>query len=169
MAELEKCNAKTNIELNKAYTNGDDKERTKRFQAMCLIMSAESDRYSVIWNNLNNSTLLGTENYTKTTTSAYDVLCYYKKPAPPCQVHAPPAAVPFFQSGDTEKNKTTKVKMCTSGIDHKSNGYYSASMEMRTIFCLRQGRDEPMEVYYRHFEVAISTSKLAECNATTHI
>ena len=74
---------------------------------MCLIMSADSDQYSGIWNNLKNSTLLGTENYNKTTTAAYNVLCRYKKPEPPRQVHAPPAAVTFFQSGDTEKNKTT--------------------------------------------------------------
>ena len=69
-------------------------------------MSDDSDQYSGIWNDLNNSTLLGTEKCPKTTTDAYDVLCCYKKPAPPCQVHAPPAVVTFFQSGDTEKNKT---------------------------------------------------------------
>ena len=34
----------------------------------------------------------------------------------------------------------TKLKMCTSIIDHTSNGYYSEVMAMRTIFCLRQGR-----------------------------
>ena len=74
---------------------------------MCPIMSTDSDRYSGIWNDLNNSTLLGTDNYPKNTTSAYDVLCCYKKPAPPHQVHTPPAAVTFFQSGDTDKDKTT--------------------------------------------------------------
>ena len=74
---------------------------------MCLIMSDDSDQYSGIRNDLNNSTLLGTDNYRKTTTAAYDVLCRYKKPAPPRQVHAPPAAVTFFHSGDTEKYKTT--------------------------------------------------------------
>ena len=74
---------------------------------MCLIMSAESDQYSGIWNNLNNSTLLGTENDLKTTTDTYDVLCCYNKQAPPRQVHAPPAEITCFQSGDTEKTKTT--------------------------------------------------------------
>ena len=47
-AELVKCNRRTHIELNKAYADGDDKDETKRFQAMCLIMSAELDRYSGI-------------------------------------------------------------------------------------------------------------------------
>ena len=74
---------------------------------MCLILSADSERYSGIWDELNNSTLLGTDNYPKTTTAAYDVLFCYNKPAPPRQVHAPPAAVTFVQSGDTEKNNTT--------------------------------------------------------------
>ena len=43
-AELENCNATTHIELNKSYADGDDENGTKRFQAMCLIMSADSDR-----------------------------------------------------------------------------------------------------------------------------
>ena len=42
-------------------------------------------------------------------------------------------------------------------------------MEMRTIFCTRQGTDEPTEVYYRKFEADISTAKLEKFNATTHI
>ena len=67
---------------------------------MCIIMSADSYQYSGIWNNLKNSTLLGTGNDPKTTTAAYDVICRYKKPAPPCQVHMPPVSVKFFQSGD---------------------------------------------------------------------
>ena len=74
-AELEKCNATTHIELNRSYADGDNEDDTKRFEAMCLIMSADLGRYSGIWNNLNNSTLLGTYNYPKTTTTAYDVLC----------------------------------------------------------------------------------------------
>ena len=74
---------------------------------MCLIMSAYSDWYSGIWKNLKNSTLLGTEDFPKTTTAAYDILFRYKKQASLCQVQAPPTAVIFFQSGDTDKNKTT--------------------------------------------------------------
>ena len=74
---------------------------------MCLIVSAESDRYSGFLNHLKNSALLGTDNYPKNTTDAYDVLCHYKKPAPSHQVQALPAAVTFVQSVDTEKNKTT--------------------------------------------------------------
>ena len=105
-SEVVKWNATTHIELNTAYTNGEYEYYTKRFQSMRLIMSAYSGRYSGIWNNLNNSTLLDTDNYPKTKTSAYNVLCFYKKQAPPRQVYAPPSAVIFFQSGDTEKNKT---------------------------------------------------------------
>ena len=74
---------------------------------MCLIMSADSDRYSGIWNYLKNTTLLGKDNYPKNRTAAYDVLCRYKKLSPPGQVHAPPAESTLVQSGDTEKNKTT--------------------------------------------------------------
>ena len=74
---------------------------------MCIIMSADLERYSGIWNDLNNITLLGTNNYPKTTTAAYDVLCRYKKMAPPRKLHAPPAAAIFVQSFDTDKNKTT--------------------------------------------------------------
>ena len=106
-AELAKCNVTTHIELSKAYADVYDEDGTNRFQTMCLIMSADSDQYSGIWNYLNNITLLGTEKYPKTTTAANDVLCRYKKPAPPHQVHAPPAAVTCAQSVDTEKNKTT--------------------------------------------------------------
>ena len=105
--ELENFNATTHMELNKAYTGGEDEDGTKRFQSICLIMSADSGRYSGIWNDLKNITLLGTYNYPKTTAAAYDVLCCYKKPAPPRQVHAPPAAVIFVQSDDTNKNNTT--------------------------------------------------------------
>ena len=61
----------------------------------------------MIWNDLKNITLLVTDNNPKPKIAAYDVLCRYKKPAPPCQVHAPPAAVTLVQSSDTEKNKTT--------------------------------------------------------------
>ena len=74
---------------------------------MCQIVYTDSDRYSIIWNNLNNSPLLGTDNYPKTTTAAYDVLCCYNKSTPPHQVHAPPEAVTFVQSGETGVNKTT--------------------------------------------------------------
>ena len=69
-SKLAKCNAITHIELNKAYADGDDEDGTKMFQEMCLIMSADSDQFSGIWNNLKNSPLLGTENYKKTTTVA---------------------------------------------------------------------------------------------------
>ena len=76
---------------------------------MCLIMFADLDIYSGIWNSLKNSNLLGTDNYPKTKTSTYNVLCNYKKLAPQNQVHAPPAAVTFVQSGIIDKNKTVPV------------------------------------------------------------
>ena len=41
-AELEKCNKTTHIELNKAYANGEDEDGIKMFQAMCLIVSVDS-------------------------------------------------------------------------------------------------------------------------------
>ena len=103
---LENFNATTHMELNKSYVDGDDKYCTKRFRAMCLIMSSELEQYSGIWKNLNNSILLGTENHPKTTTAAYNLLCCYKKPVQLRQVHVPPAAVTFVKSVDTEKNKT---------------------------------------------------------------
>ena len=59
--------------------------------------------------------------------------------------------------------------MCTSGIDNTSNGHYYSVMAMRNILCLRQGKDEPMEAYYRIFEAAISTADMEKCNATTNM
>ena len=75
-AEMEKRNATTHVELNKDYVDGDNGYGTKRFQEMCLIMSSDSGLYSGIWKDLNNSTLIGTDNYTKTTTATYNVLCH---------------------------------------------------------------------------------------------
>ena len=40
---------------------------------------------------------------------------------------------------------------------------------MSTIFCQRQGSNEPAEAYCRIFESAISMSELEKCNATTHM
>ena len=81
--DLEKCNATTHMELNKAYADENDGDITKRFQALCLIVYSESDRYSGIWNDLKNSTLTGTEKYPKTPTAIYHVLYHYKKLMPP--------------------------------------------------------------------------------------
>ena len=41
--DLEKWFATTHMGLNKSYANGEDEDGTKRFQAMCLIMSYGSD------------------------------------------------------------------------------------------------------------------------------
>ena len=79
MDELVKCNTTNHVELNKTYECGGDEDSTERFQAMWLITSSNSEWYSGIWNDLNNTTLLGTDNYPITKTSAYDVLCRYKK------------------------------------------------------------------------------------------
>ena len=75
------------------------------FQAMCLIMSADLGFYSGICYDLNNITLLGGDNYPRTTTAAYYLRFHYKKIIPQRQVCAPSAAKTFVQSGDTEKNK----------------------------------------------------------------
>ena len=42
-------------------------------------------------------------------------------------------------------------------------------MAMRTILCMRQGRDKPTEAYYKIFEAAISMSHLGRFNSTTHM
>ena len=83
MAKLEKCNATTYMELNKTYMRGDEKYGTKKFQAMCLIISADLDQYSGIWNNHKNITLMETDIYPKTTPDACDILCCYKETIPP--------------------------------------------------------------------------------------
>ena len=70
-AELAKWNATTHMEINNTYTGEDGEGGAQRFQEMCLIVSAEYEWYSGIWNNLNNITLLGTEKYPRTTTAAY--------------------------------------------------------------------------------------------------
>ena len=84
MDELAKCNATTQMELNKAYENGDNENCIKKIQEMCIIMSTDSDICSDIWNDMKNINLLVTYNFPQTTTSTYDVLCCYKKPASPC-------------------------------------------------------------------------------------
>ena len=48
---------------------------------------------------------MGTENYPRTITTAYYLLCGYKKTTPQRQVHAPPASVVSVQYYDTENNK----------------------------------------------------------------
>ena len=87
--------------------DGNDEDGTNKFQEMAIIMFADSDRYSVIFYDVKNRTLLGIESYTKTTTPAYYVMCGYKKSSWPRQVYKPHAAVTFVQSSDTEKNTTT--------------------------------------------------------------
>ena len=129
--------------------DGDNKYGTKRFQSIFLIMSADSDRYSGIWNNLKNSTFLVTDSYPKITTAAYNVLCQYKKPAPPRQVYAPPAAVTFIQIGDTEKNNTTPgndgryflevTSYCCQETGHYAGNFPSSAANTRTGTQTQQG------------------------------
>ena len=52
----------------------DDDDGTKIFQAICLMMSADSEWYLGIWNDPKNITLLGTDIYPKTTTDVYNIL-----------------------------------------------------------------------------------------------
>ena len=61
-----------------------------------------------------------------------------------------------------------KNKMCTSGIYHTSNKYYSADMAMRTIFFLWQGWDKLTKACYWMFEAAASTAKIEKFTSTTH-
>ena len=43
------------------HGGGGDDNIAKRFEAMCLLVSADSEKYSGIWDKLKNSTLLSTE------------------------------------------------------------------------------------------------------------
>ena len=94
-SELKKCTSTKHVYINKTYTGGDDENITKKLLAMCLLMSDDYEWYSGIWNDLNKSALLGMENYPKTPTSAYAVLCHYKNPAPQRQAHTPPRVAKF--------------------------------------------------------------------------
>ena len=62
----------------------------------------------------------------------------------------------------------SKNKMCTSRIDHTSNGYYSTVMYTRNIFFLRQWKYEATEAYYRWFDEFIFTDELEKCTATMY-
>ena len=43
-SDLEECKATSQMELNKAYENGDNEDGTKRLQEMFLIMYADSNQ-----------------------------------------------------------------------------------------------------------------------------
>ena len=92
------------MELNRTHTVGRDDDGTKKFQSMCLLMMDYSELLSVMWYDLKNNTLLGTENCSNTPTGAYDVLCQYNKLTPPHQRHATPGAVTFVQHDNTGRN-----------------------------------------------------------------
>ena len=62
----------------------------------------------------------------------------------------------------------TNNKMCTPGIYHTSNGYYSSVMSTRTIFLLQKGQDKPTKYYYRRFEATISMAEIAKRTAMKH-
>ena len=81
------------------------------FQKMCLIMSSESERYSGIWYDLNNITLLDTYNYTKNPTAVNDVLCHYKNLAPQLQSHTPPEVVTFVHIDNEKIERQSEEKM----------------------------------------------------------
>ena len=107
--ELAKFTTKKHVELNNTYPGGDNINSTKRFQAMCLLISADSERYSGTWDDLKNSTLLGKWNYPNNPTTAYGILCPWNKPEPQRQVHTTPRAVLFIQSDNTNNGKTVPV------------------------------------------------------------
>ena len=66
------------MELNKTYVGGNNDNITNRFQVIGLLVPDYSEKYSVIWYDLNNSTLLGTDNYPNNPTANYDIFCRYK-------------------------------------------------------------------------------------------
>ena len=43
-SDMEKCTAMTHMEIYKTYMEGDDYNVTKRFQAMCLLMSVDYEQ-----------------------------------------------------------------------------------------------------------------------------
>ena len=49
------------------------------------------------------------------------------------------------------------------------DGYYSAFISMRAIFCSREVWDEPTKAYYWRFEAAISAYVLSKCTSTKHV
>ena len=69
------------MELKKTYTGVDDENDTNLIQVMCILVSDDSEQYSGIWDDLNNITLLGTENYKKTTTAVYEPFCRNNNPS----------------------------------------------------------------------------------------
>ena len=81
--ELEKYTETTLTELNRTYTGGEANNGTSKFQARRFLLLANSKRFSGVWNNLKNITLLGTGNYPKTPTAAYNILFWHKNLTPP--------------------------------------------------------------------------------------
>ena len=115
--KIEKFTATTHMKLNKTYAVGKDDNVTKRFQDMCLILSADCELYSGTWFYLNNITLLVTENDPNTPTSAYDVLSRYKKLTPQWQSHTSPRAVTLVQSNNANRSKVVSGNYGRSFVD----------------------------------------------------
>ena len=78
-----------------------DNSSTKRLQAVCLLMFADSEWLSSVCNYTKNNTLLVRYNVPKTPTVAHKIIYWYKKPTPPRQTHAPPGVVTIFHHDDT--------------------------------------------------------------------
>ena len=59
--ELEKFTATTHTELNRTYEGGgdNDDDGTRRFQEMCLLIPANSERFSGLCSGINNNAPLG--------------------------------------------------------------------------------------------------------------
>ena len=107
-----------NVELNNTYAQGGgDGNITIRFQEMCLLISADSKRYSGILDDSKNSTLLGMDNYQNNPTTTYGVLWYYKNPTPQRQSHTPPRDLTFIQSYNTSNINTVPGNDGRSFVD----------------------------------------------------
>ena len=126
-----------NAPVTKQDTHGGDNDnRAKRFQDMCLFMSNDSERFSGIWNDLDNNTLMNIENYPKTPDTANDVLCLHRNLTPPHKAHAPPGAVSFVQHGNTGSN-TVPVNYRQSFIEvtcylYHQMGHYAGNFPSYT-------------------------------------
>ena len=55
---------------------GNTGDSAKRFYDMCLLIFAESEKLSDLWNDLKNNTILGMEYYPNIPTATYKSLCF---------------------------------------------------------------------------------------------
>ena len=86
---------------------------------MCLIKTYESQRFSHIWNELENGTILGesTNIHPKTISKAYNVLCKYNKTSKIVCLPRNRVNVSFHQRGDW--NQTSPPVAVADGVLHR--------------------------------------------------